>query len=80
MLEQLRGRNLAHVGCTLGLTLGLILGLILAFLVLLILNSNSGADWATLAFFVVTFGLGALGWVVGDRVSRNWRDGGTPRS
>jgi len=79
MLDELRGRNLAHVGCTLGLTLGLILGLILAFLVLVILNSNSGANWATLVFFVVTFGLGALGWVVGDRVSRHWREDDTPR-
>ncbi|HEX6816856.1 MAG TPA: hypothetical protein VF120_00645 [Ktedonobacterales bacterium] len=79
MLEQLRGRNLAHVGCTLGLTLGLILGLVLAFLVLVILNSNSGSDWATLIFFGVTFALGALGWVVGDRVSRRWREDETPR-
>lgn len=70
MLEQLRGRNLAHVGCTLGLTLGLILGLIVAFVVLVVLNSDSGVSWATLVFFVVVFGLGALGWVAGDRISR----------
>ncbi len=70
MLNELRGRNLAHVGCTLGLTAGLILGLILAFVVLVIVNSNSGVNWATLIFFVVTFGLGALGWVLGDRVSK----------
>ena len=30
MLEQLRGRNLAHVGCTLGLLTGLAIGLALA--------------------------------------------------
>lgn len=70
MLNELRGRNLAHVGCTLGLTAGLILGLILGFVVVVILNSASGVNWATLIFFVVVFGLGALGWVVGDRVSK----------
>lgn len=79
MLEQLRGRNLAHVGCTLGLTLGLILGLIFAFVVLVILNSDSGVNWATLVFFVVTFGLGALGWVAGDRISRRlWGEDAAP--
>jgi uncharacterized protein YacL len=79
MLDQLRGRNLAHVGCTLGLTLGLVLGLILAFLVLVILNSASGVNWATLVFFVVVFALGALGWVLGDRISRRlWGEGAAP--
>jgi len=74
MLDQLRGRNLAHVGCTLGLTAGLILGLILGFLVIVILNSQTGLGWGTLVFFVVVFGLGALGWVLGDRVSKRWRE------
>jgi hypothetical protein len=78
MLNELRGRNLAHVGCTLGLTAGLILGLILAFVVLVIVNSASGVNWATLAFFVVVFGLGALGWVVGDRVSKRLWSERTP--
>jgi hypothetical protein len=74
MLDELRGRNLAHVGCTLGLTLGFILGLIVAFGVLVILNSSSGANWATLAFFITVFGLGVLGYVTGDRVSKRlWR-------
>lgn len=70
MLDQLRGRNLAHVGCTLGLTAGLVVGLILAFLVIVLLNSDTGANWATLAFFAMTFGLGALGYYLGSRVSK----------
>lgn len=80
MLDQLRGRNLAHVGCTLGLAAGLILGLILGFLVLVILNSNSGASWATLVFFATVFGLGALGWIAGNRISKRlWGEGEAPR-
>ncbi len=81
MLDQLRGRNLAHVGCTLGLAAGLILGLILGFLVVVILNSASGLDWATLVFFVVVFGLGALGWIAGDRMSKRlWGQDRAPRA
>jgi hypothetical protein len=80
MLDQLRGRNLAHVGCTLGLAAGLILGLIFAFLVLLLLNSTSGVNWATFIFFATVFGLGALGWLAGGRVSKRlWGESTTPR-
>jgi len=73
MLEQLRGRNLAHVGCTVGLTLGLILGMFAAIAVLMLVQAASAVSWATLAFFGVTFLLGALGYVVGGRASaRLW--------
>ena len=74
MLDQLRGRNLAHVGCTIGLTAGLILGLVFGFLVIVVLNSQAGLSWGTFVFFATVFGLGALGWLIGDRVSRRlWR-------
>jgi hypothetical protein len=70
MLEQLRGRNLAHIGCTLGLTAGLIVGLVVAAIVLVILNSDAGVNWATFLFFAAVFGLGALGYLLGGRLSR----------
>lgn len=70
MLEQLRGRNLAHVGCTLGLTLGLIVGMLVAIVIIALFQAASAADWATLAFFGVTFALGALGFYLGGRTSR----------
>ena len=70
MLEQLRGRNLAHVGCTIGLTLGLILGMVVAIIIIALFQAASAADWATFAFFGVTFGLGALGFYLGGRTSR----------
>lgn len=70
MLEQLRGRNLAHVGCTIGLTLGLVLGMVAAIVIIFLVQTASAADWATLAFFAVTFGLGALGFYLGGRTSR----------
>lgn len=79
MLEQLRGRNLAHVGCTLGLTLGLIIGMFAALIVISVFRAAETANWATLAVFGFTFALGALGYYLGGRVSRRlWgeRDAG----
>lgn len=74
MINELRGRNLAHVGCTLGLVAGLIVGLGAAAIILVALNSDTGVNWATVAFFAITFGLGVLGYIVGGRVSRRlWR-------
>jgi uncharacterized protein YacL len=70
MMDQLRGRNLAHVGCTIGLAAGLILGILLAALLVVLLNSDNGATIATLAFFALTFGLGALGYILGGRASQ----------
>jgi uncharacterized protein YacL len=69
-MEQLRGRNLAHVGCTIGLTLGLILGILLAALLVVLLNSDNGATIATIIFFALTFGLGALGYFLGGRATQ----------
>lgn len=73
MLDQLRGRNLAHVGCTIGLTLGLILGMLAAIAITLFVRTGSAVNWATVAFFGLTFSLGALGYIIGDRSSaRIW--------
>lgn len=73
MLEQLRGRNLAHVGCTIGLTLGLILGLVAALIIINVINSASNIDLATLAWFGVTFALGLFGfWAGGYYSKRAW--------
>ena len=70
MMQQLRGRNLAHVGCTIGLTVGLIVGIVLAALLVVLLNSDNGATIAALAFFALTFGLGALGYFFGGRATQ----------
>ena len=75
MLEQLRGRNLAHVGCTIGLALGLFLGLAFGLAIITITQRADAATTATIGFFVITFGLGALGYVLGGRIShRLWGD------
>lgn len=74
MLEQLRGRNLAHVGCTLGLTFGLTLGIVIGLVTTLLVRSDAGLTLATLAFFGVTFGLGVLGYYLGGRSSRRLDD------
>jgi hypothetical protein len=70
MLEQLRGRNLAHVGCTIGLTLGLIVGMLAAILIIALVRATSAVNLATVAFFGLTFALGLLGYIVGGRSSR----------
>lgn len=70
MLEELRGRNLAHVGCTLGLTLGLILGLVAALIIVTVVRSASSINWATVTWFGLTFALGILGYWAGGKFSR----------
>jgi hypothetical protein len=70
MLEQLRGRNLAHVGCTIGLVVGLIVGMVCAIVIVTLVRSNAAVNLATLTFFGLTFLLGVLGYVVGGRTSR----------
>ena len=72
MREQLRGRNLAHVGCTLGLTLGLTLGILAGLIVSLAVRTATALTLATVAFFACTFGIGALGYYVGGRTSRGF--------
>lgn len=70
MLNELRGRNLAHVGCTIGLTLGLALGLVVALAIAVLVKTASSVDVATLVWFAITGALGVLGYWLGGRVSR----------
>jgi hypothetical protein len=50
MLEQLRGRNLSHVGCTIGLTFGLIVGLIVALVIISLVRADTATNLATAAW------------------------------
>src|SRR5579883_689452 len=61
MLNQLRGRNLAHVGCTIGLVLGLLIGMIVGFVITLIVRTAAALDWATFAWIGLTLGLAHWG-------------------
>lgn len=71
MLDQLRGRNLAHVGCTLGLTGGLLLGLIAALVVIQVMQNSNGVNVATVVWLGATVLLGGLGYYLGGYVSRH---------
>ncbi|HEY7342076.1 MAG TPA: hypothetical protein VH591_14455 [Ktedonobacterales bacterium] len=70
MLDQLRGRNLAHVGCTLGLTGGLLLGLIAALVIIQVMQNSNGVNIATAVWLGATVLLGGLGYYLGGYVSR----------
>ncbi len=70
MLEQIRGRNLSHVGCTFGLTLGLTFGLIAALVVINLVGAPSATNIATAVWLGLTFILGVAGYWVGGFVSR----------
>lgn len=81
MLNELRGRNLAHVGCTIGLTLGLFLGLVAALLIVTLVRASSAINWATVAWFGLTFALGIIGYWAGGRFSRRlWSEEMNTRS
>ena len=66
MMKKLRGRNLAHPGCLIGVTVGLILGIILAAI---LANLNVALNTDLLIWLGLTLGLGAIGWIVGVRLS-----------
>ena len=66
MMKRLRGRNLAHPGCLVGVTLGLALGIILAAILAL---HNISLSSVLLIWLGLTVGLGAIGWVVGNRLT-----------
>jgi hypothetical protein len=66
MMKKLRGRNLAHPGCFIGVTAGLTLGIVLAA-ILAAMNVPLNTD--LLIWFGLTLGLGAIGWIIGDRLS-----------
>jgi hypothetical protein len=67
MMNKFRGRNLAHPGCLIGTTLGLTLGIILSG----ILASVYSVPLSTIlwTWLGLTVGLGAIGWITGDRMS-----------
>jgi hypothetical protein len=67
MINKLRGRNLAHPGCLVGITVGLTIGIVLAGV--LALSFDIALNALVLIWFGLTLGLGAIGWIVGDRLS-----------
>jgi len=69
MLEQLRGRNVTHIGCSFGLILGLLLGMIAAVVVIQTVQAASAVTLAVVALIVVTLAVGALGFYIGWRFS-----------
>ena len=60
MLDQLRGRNLAHVGCTIGLVAGLLLGLIGALIVIQVMQNLNAVNIATVVWLGATVALALL--------------------
>lgn len=73
MLDQLRGRNLAHVGCTFGLLVGLIVGMIAGIVIISLFSGPSAVNWATWTWLGVTVVLGAAGYVLGSwATARLW--------
>lgn len=66
MMKRLRGRNLAHPGCLIGVTTGLSLGIILAAVLAL---HNVSLNMVLLIWLGLTVGLGALGWIMGTRLT-----------
>ena len=67
MMKRLRGRNLKHPRCLIGITLGLTLGIIIAGLLAYYLNVSY--NLVLLIWLLMTVGLGAIGWIIGDRMS-----------
>ena len=73
MLNELRGRNLAHVGCTVGLVAGLLAGMFAGIIIISVVHSASASNWAALTWIGFTFALGLLGFLVGGKISaRLW--------
>lgn len=67
MMKKLRGRNLKHPGCLIGITLGMIIGIVLAGVLASVYNVAMTIDlWV---WFGLIFVLGAVGWIIGDRLS-----------
>jgi hypothetical protein len=67
MMKRLRGRNLKHPGCLIGITIGLTFGIALAGL--LAYYANISYNVVVLLWLLLTLGLGALGWVIGDQLT-----------
>lgn len=67
MMKRLRGRNLAHPGCLIGITSGLTFGIIIAGILAI---QNVALNTVLLIWLGLTLILGALGWVIGDLLTR----------
>ncbi len=65
-MKKLRGRNLAHPGCLIGVTIGLIVGILIAAI---LATMNAALNTVLLVWLGLTLGLGAIGWIIGDRFS-----------
>jgi hypothetical protein len=66
-MHNLRGRNLAHPGCLIGVTVGLTVGIVLAGILAAVFNV--ALNTLLFIWFGLAVGLGAVGWIVGDRLS-----------
>jgi len=66
-MKKLRGRNLAHFGCLIGITAGLTFGIILAGVLASVFNV--ALNTVLFVWFGLTFGLGAVGWIIGNRLT-----------
>lgn len=67
MMKKLRGRNLAHPGCLIGVTAGLTFGIVLAGVMAAVFGV--ALNTVLLTWLGLTFVLGAIGWIIGDRLS-----------
>ncbi len=67
MMNKLRGRNLAHPGCLVGVTIGLTLGIVLAGVLASVFAV--ALNTVLLIWLGLTLGLGAIGWIIGNRLS-----------
>lgn len=67
MMKKLRGRNLAHPGCLIGITAGMTLGIVLSEVLAAVFNV--ALNTVLLSWLGLTIGLGAIGWIVGNRLS-----------
>jgi hypothetical protein len=67
MMNRLRGKNLAHPGCLIGTTTGLTIGIIIAGILVKVLNTP--LTTVLLVWFGLTLVLGAIGWIIGTRLT-----------
>jgi hypothetical protein len=67
MMTRLRGKNLAHPGCLIGVTTGLTIGIVLAGILASVFNVSYTT--VLLVWFGLTFSLGAIGWILGTRLT-----------
>ena len=65
-MKKLRGRNLSHPGCLIGITVGLILGIVIAAI---LATLNVALNIVLLIWLGLTIGLGAFGWILGNRLT-----------